>query len=306
MNMPLSRRDFLSISAAGLAFGAAARPLFAVPDRRDFKIALNECSLSRSLKEQKIDHLDFAQVAKKEFGIDAIEYVTSYFSEHQKDEGYIKQMNQRAAEHGVRQVLILVNDAGRLADADAKKRKAAAQNHLPWIDLAKSLGCHSVCVKVAGGGSPKDRQERGAESLKELADYAKSRHLHVLVCANGGKSWKPESLLELLKAVDSRNVGVYPSFTGFDADNPYAAMQQLMPFAKGVRATAKDFDEAGNETSIDYSRMIKLVLDAGYRGYVSINYQGTRLDEFQGIRAAKALLTRTLAAEMQPKKSASS
>ena len=297
MPTPLTRRDFLSISAASLAFGSMVPSLFARQDQRDFKISLNESSLGRSLKEKKIDHLDLAGIAKKEFGIDAIEYVTSFFSEHLGNEKYVKQMNQRAAEEGVRQILIVVNDAGRLADADTGKRAAAIKAHQPWIDLAKTLGCHSVCVGMAGDGPAKERVQRGAESLAALAEYAKDRRIHVLVCCGGGKTLKSQEFLDLLKAANSRNVGLYPSFTGFGKEDAYAALQELMPFAKGVRASSVDFDEQGNETSTDFFRMVRIVLDAGYRGHVSIQYQGTKLDEMKGILQTKALLDRALAAE---------
>jgi sugar phosphate isomerase/epimerase len=292
----LTRRDFVSISVRGLAFGALASPLLASQNQRGFKISLNESSFHQSLKQKKIDHLDLAGIARKEFGIDAIEYVTSYFSEHAADEKYIKRMNRRAAEEGVRQILIVVNDAGEIADADAGMRKAAIKNHLPWIDLAKTLGCHSVCVKAAGEGTVPEQLKRSADSLAELAEYAKDRRIHVLACCNCSQSWKPETFLDLLKAVDSPNVGLYPSFSGFNTDDPYSALEQLMPFAKGVRANAKDFDEKGNETSIDFSRMVQIVLAPGYRGHVSIQYQGTKLDEINGVRATKALLDRALAA----------
>ncbi len=298
MPRPLTRRDFLSLSAAGLALGTVA-PLRATrQDHRDFKISLNESSLGKSLKQKKIDHLDLAAIAKKEFGITAIEYVTRYFSEHARNEKYIKQMNQRAAEEGVRQILIVVNDAGSLADAEADKRAAALKAHQPWIDLAKTLGCHSVCVRMAGEGPAAELIKRGADSLASLADYAKDRRIHVLVCANCGTIKKPSGYLELLKAADTRNVGLYPSFTGFE-DNAYQALEELMPFAKGVRASSKDFDENGNETSTDFFRMVQIVLDAGYRGHVSIHYQGKKLDEMTGIRTTKALLDRALAAEMR-------
>lgn len=299
MSFQITRRDFISISAAGFALGADALPVLATQDPLAFKLSLNESSLDRSLKAKKIDHLDFPKIAKDRFGIDAVEYVTSYFSENATKEKYLKKMNRRAAEQGVRQILIVIDDAGSLIDSDAKKRKTAMKNHRPWIDLAKTLGCHSVCVKLAGEGPAQEQLERGIDSLAELAEYAKKRRIHVLVCCEGGKSCKPQILLDLLDAVDSRNLGLYPSFTGFDTEDPYRPLKELMPFAKGVAANAKAFDEEGNETSIDFQRMVKIVLDAGYRGYVSIHYQGKKMDEMSGIRATKKLLQRTLSAEMK-------
>jgi sugar phosphate isomerase/epimerase len=66
----------------------------------------------------------------------------------------------------------------------------------------------------------------------------------------------------------------------------------MMPYAKAVSAKSHDFDESGNEVDIDYRRMIGIVLRAGYRGYVGIEYEGSRLPEPDGIRATKRLLER--------------
>ena len=67
------------------------------------------------------------------------------------------------------------------------------------------------------------------------------------------------------------------------------------------RSKSHDFDADGNETRTDYRRMMKIVLDAGYRGWVGVEYEGDRLGEPDGIRATKALLERVrrkLASEM--------
>ena len=65
-----------------------------------------------------------------------------------------------------------------------------------------------------------------------------------------------------------------------------------MPFAKAVSAKSHEFDENGNETGTDYLRMMRIVLEAGYRGYVGIEYEGSSLSEPEGIRATKGLLER--------------
>ena len=65
-----------------------------------------------------------------------------------------------------------------------------------------------------------------------------------------------------------------------------------MPFAKAVSAKSYDFDEAGNEVHTDYPRMMKIVLDAGYRGYVGIEYEGDSLSEEEGVARTRDLLVR--------------
>jgi len=72
----------------------------------------------------------------------------------------------------------------------------------------------------------------------------------------------------------------------------YKGITELMPYAKAVSAKSHDFDSDGNEINTDYSRMMQIVLDAGYNGYVGIEYEGNNLSEMEGIRATKKLLER--------------
>jgi hypothetical protein len=65
-----------------------------------------------------------------------------------------------------------------------------------------------------------------------------------------------------------------------------------MPWAKSVSAKSHDFDAEGNETRTDYFKMMKIVLDAGYHGYVGIEYEGGKLSEVEGVHATKKLLER--------------
>lgn len=66
-----------------------------------------------------------------------------------------------------------------------------------------------------------------------------------------------------------------------------------MPFAKGVSAKSHEFNAAGDEVRTDYFKMMKIVLDAGYHGYVGIEWEGANPeDEREGIMLTKKLLDR--------------
>src|SRR5262245_15500075 len=122
MNALLSRRDFLSISAgasaaAGVASLGVARTEAAEPL---YEISLAEWSINRPLFDGRMQHLDFAKIAKST-GIDAIEYVNQFFKDKAKDAAYLKEMNTRAKGEGVTQVLIMCDQEGNLGDPDAAK-----------------------------------------------------------------------------------------------------------------------------------------------------------------------------------------
>ena len=100
-----------------------------------------------------------------------------------------------------------------------------------------------------------------------------------------------------MKAVNNPRCGTLPDFGNFRLGggreyDRYKGVKELMPFAKAVSAKSHDFNNQGEETHTDYKRMLKIVHDAGYRGYIGIEYEGGTLSEMAGIRATQRLLER--------------
>ncbi|MCB0571077.1 MAG: sugar phosphate isomerase/epimerase [Phaeodactylibacter sp.] len=268
-----------------------------------FKISLAQWSLHKSLFDGKMDNLDFAIKAKKDFGIEAVEYVNQFFKDKAKDQAYLAEMKKRADDNGVRSVLIMIDGEGSLGSLDKKAREEAVYNHYKWLDAAKFLGCHSIRVNAAGEGKADDVAQAAAHSLTELGDYAEQLGMNVIVENHGGFSSNGQWLSFIMNAVNKSNVGTLPDFGNFcitrtqdgncaESYDRYQGISELMPFAKGVSAKSYDFNEDGSETQMDYWRILKIVREAGYTGHIGIEYEGTRLSEEDGIRATKALLIR--------------
>jgi sugar phosphate isomerase/epimerase len=298
-----SRRDFLQLGAAavvGSIVGHSASSIAAAEPANDFKISLAEWSLHRALFGRagtKIDNLDFPRVTKEQFGIDAVEYVNQFFKDKAKDEKYLTELKKRCDDLGVRSLLIMCDGEGALGDADESKRKQAVENHHRWVDAAKFLGCHSIRVNAQSSGSYDEQLGRAADGLARLAEYGAGRDINVIVENHGGLSSNGAWLAAVIKRVGSPRCGTLPDFGNFRVSKDeeydrYKGIAELMPFAKGVSAKSHDFDDAGNETHTDYFKMMKIVLDAGYSGYVGIEYEGAKLSEPDGIRATKKLLER--------------
>ncbi len=299
MNSPLSRRSFLATSTAAAAAGVFGAAASAAPVRSaaKFEISLAEWSLHKTLFDKKMDNLDFAMTAKKEFGIEAIEYVNQFFKDKAQDKAYLAELNKRAADHGVKQLLIMIDGEGNLGDPNLKNRMEAVQNHHKWVEAAKTLGCHSIRVNAGSAGSYEDQMFRAADGLRALSEFAAEHGLNVIVENHGGLSSNGEWLAGVMKHVDMKNCGTLPDFGNFRIKDEewydrYKGVTELMPFAKAVSAKSHDFDDKGNETKTDYKKMMKIVLDAGYHGFVGIEYEGSVLDEAAGIKATKALLER--------------
>ena len=289
----LSRRHF-GMAAAGLFLASQQQPIRAekasTADSPLFKISLAQWSLHKALFKGQINNLDFPKESKRTYGIEAVEYVNQFFKDKAKDYDYLAELNQRATDEGVTNVLIMCDGLGKLGDPDKKARTTAIENHFPWVEAAKRLGCHSIRVNAASKGSYEEQQKLAVDGLSRLAEFAAQHELNVIVENHGGLSSNGEWLAGVMKTINRPNAGTLPDFGNFHDYDRYKGVEELMPFAKGVSAKSHDFDAQGNETKTDYRRMLKLVLDAGYRGYVGGEYEGKTSPEPEGIKATKSLL----------------
>jgi sugar phosphate isomerase/epimerase len=143
------------------------------------------------------------------------------------------------------------------------------------------------------------------DGLTQLSTYAKTKNINVLVENHGGLSSNAAMLTEVMNQVNMANCGTLPDFGNFCirrkdpedytagcAENYdiYQGVKELMEHAKAVSAKSHNFDTNGNETEIDYIKMLQIVKDAGYTGYVGVEYEGRELSEEEGIIATRDLL----------------
>jgi L-ribulose-5-phosphate 3-epimerase len=273
------------------------------PDQEPFRISLAQWSLHRALQAGKLDTLDFARTARKQYGLDAVEYVNSFFKDRARDESYLAEMRARASDAGVRSLLIMVDGEGRIGDSDPAARTKAIENHHKWVAAAKALGGHSIRVNAASAGSYDEQIKLAADGLRRLTEYAAGHDLNVIVENHGGLSSNGAWLAKVMKTVDHPRCGTLPDFGNFCLDwsrqddpdawyDRYKGVREMMPFAKAVSAKSHEFNEDGDEIHTDFRRMMRIVLDAGYHGYVGIEYEGSKHSEDEGIRKTKALLER--------------
>jgi len=277
-------------------------------DTTSIKISLAQWSFHKALMDNKMDNLDFATKAGA-LGFDGVEYVNQFFKDKAQDTAYLAQMTQKAKAAGVVQLLIMVDGEGYLGDADDAKRTEAINNHHKWVDAAAFLGCHSIRVNAHGEGTAEEVAKYAVDGLSKLSDYAATKNINVLVENHGGYSSNGTWLAGVMAAVNKPNCGTLPDFGNFCVkrqdgkmwDSPcieeydkYKGVGELMPYAKAVSAKSYDFGELGFETTIDYLKMIGIVKDAGYKGFIGVEYEGSRLNEEEGVVATKSLIEKCL------------
>jgi sugar phosphate isomerase/epimerase len=253
------------------------------------KTSLAAWSLHKAFFAKELDQLGMLDTCA-EMGIPGFELVNTFFPAPQY--AYLRHLRKRADDAGIELLLIMCDLEGDLGHPEKEKRVQAARNHRKWIDIAAVLGCHSIRVNARGDEQdPAAMRDRVAEGLGHLLPYAKESNISVLIENHGGLSSDPDWLVSVMELVNDPNLGTLPDFGNFPSEiDRYEATEKLMSHAKAVSAKCYDFDDDGNETKIDFARIIQIVRAAGYDGYVGIEFEGERLSERDGIVAAKSLL----------------
>ena len=309
--MSYNRRQFLQVGAsafAGMSVATVPTFSFAATAKPKIQVSLAQWSLHKMLFAGKMKHLDFAKITKQEFGIDGVEYVNQFFKDKAKDEKYLGEMKKRAAGEGVTSLLIMIDGEGALGDPNKKKRQVAVENHHKWVDAAKFLGCHSIRVNARSNGTYEEQLERAADGLRQLTEYGAQNDINVIVENHGGLSSNGQWLAGVMKKVNHPRCGTLPDFGNFAIDRKkgewydrYKGVKELMPFAKAVSVKTSDFDNRPYVTvdtrfkkETDILKMMKIVIDCGYTGFAGIEYEGSKLDEYEGIRRSKVMLDAVL------------
>ena len=274
------------------------------------KISWAQWSLHRQFFDKIQDPNDFATIARKTYGIEAVEYVNQFYVDSVNDEKFWAEMKRKAEDAEVKSLLIMVDNEGDLALADDDERRKSVENHFKWVDAAKLLGCHSIRVNAFGDENKEIYKEALKDGMGQLADYAAKENINVIIENHGLFSADGALISEVMNDVNKPNFGTFPDFgnwcmsakwgsTQIPCDNVYDRYQgvaDFLPYAKAVSAKSYDFDENGEDTRIDYGRLLQMVKDSEYDGYIGIEYEGSLKSEHEGILATKALIEKKWAA----------
>ena len=277
-----------------------------------FKLSLAQWSMHRMIFQEGVDPYSFAERAKA-WGFSGLEYVSQCYHKELEAAGYteeamkafVDKCNAEAEKHGMENLLIMVDREGDLATPDETERKKAVENHHKWVDAAAAMGCHAIRVNLSGSDNPDEWVSSSVNGLSGLASYAADKNISVIVENHGGLSSNGALLAKVMSEVNMENCGTLPDFGNFcirrndpsdyrkgcaEQYDIYQGVTELMPFAKAVSAKSHRFDSEGNETEIDYYKMLEIVQNAGYTGFIGVEYEGDELSEEDGILATKNLL----------------
>jgi sugar phosphate isomerase/epimerase len=252
-------------------------------------LSLAAWSLHRTFETKDIDQLGMVQLAGK-LGFTGFEMVNTFFPA--PTYSYLRELRSVADDSGVELVLVMCDEEGDLAADDRAERLQAVRNHRRWVDVAVTLCCRAIRVDVGvEHEAEQPTLDHAAEALSALLEYA-AREVQVLIENHGGLSSNAAWIVALIEGIGDPNLGTLPDFGNFGPYDRYEGVETLIPFAGGLSAKCYDFDERGEETRIDFARMVDIARAAGYRGFIGVEYEGERLPEVEGILAGKHLLER--------------
>lgn len=283
--------------------------------KNKYPISLAQWSVHVPYLKGELDPLEFPAYAA-ELGFDGVEYVNQLYAPYYEENPTVQvpklahMLKEKADAAGVKSVLMMTDHLGDLANPDEKARTQAIEEHKLWIDACKIMSCPAMRVNAFGQGSREEMKEGMIMSLKALAAYGKTQGVKVLIENHGGYSSDPYWLDEVCKTVDSPYGGTLPDFgnwcmrwkDGVQWQRPceetfpdkYKGIALMMPYAGGVSAKSYAFDDEGNETTIDYAQMLKIVKASGFEGYIGVEYESEAEDPKPGILATKRLIEKHL------------
>lgn len=285
----ITRRNFFEksmiIGAAGMVAPSVLKAAVASPTPRMVKddISLAQWALVDELRAGKWKNLDFPAIARKEFGLNGIEFVNTFFEA--PTEGYLRRLKKNAADNGVTMILIMVDDEGDGCAATKEERIQFAVNHRKWIDIAHYLGCHAIRTNCRG---PKDVNKEEAlkysvEAYNMLLEYAVPAKISVLIENHGGISNDADWMVRLFKEVDNYYFGAYPDWRSPSPDfDNVTFLAKMLPYSGGMSYRNQPTEELT-------AKMIRMVKDGGYRGWYGIE-SGGREEINKGIALLKKYL----------------
>lgn len=307
-----SRRKFIkqvATSTATLSIMPYATPLSG-QSAASLQISLAQWSLNRAIRAGKIKAEDFASITRNSYGLDAVEFVASFYREQKNKGAFWTDMLKRSKDADVKNLLIMVDEEGDLGNPDDQARAKAVENHYGWVDAAQATECHSIRVNAFGSGERFEVKSALIDGMGRLCEYGEQAGINILIENHGLYSSEADFVVEVIKQVDSPSMGTLPDFGNWcttqkwggtrddSCENAYdlvEGVKAFMPYAKGVSAKSYDFDASGGQPRIDYASLLQVVKDAGYQGYIGIEYEGENLSEPDGINATKALIKKVWA-----------
>jgi len=270
----ITRKDFLEkslfVTAAGIINPSVLGSILSSPTVRLIRddISLAQWALVNEVREGKWKTLDFPAIARKDFGLNGIEFVNTLFEV--PTEVYLSRLKKNAEDNNITMVLIMVDAEGDGCSPTKEERRQFVLNHRKWIDAAQFLGCHAIRTNCRGpkNVTKEEALKYSVETYQMLLEYAVPAKIRVLIENHGGISDDADWMVSLMKEVNHLYFGSYPDWRQPSAsfDN-VDYLTKMLPYAGGMSYRNQPTEELA-------AKMIRLVKASGFRGWYGIESSG--------------------------------
>ena len=279
--MTTSRRELLkAIPAATLLAGSGAVPSDAIPPvvrsgKSRLRLGLAGYSMRDHLTGKLQPSMDLHGFIEKaaEWEVDAVE-LTSYYFPPDFTGAYVAGLKRHCHLVGLDvSTTPIRNTFTHPAGPEREKEIAHVKR---WLDVAADLG--SPAIRIFAGDAAKGQPEAEArrhcvEAIETCADHAAKRGVFLALENHGGVVAEPDGLLEIVRAVKSEWFGVNLDTGNFHGEDPYADLARCVPYAVTVQVKVEMQAKGGPKQEADFTRLVGMFRDAGYRGYVTLEYE---------------------------------
>lgn len=284
----MNRRHLLQSLPVLAAFGKASSVLSAdTPSKRSARLRTAICAYSfrEALKKKSMTYDDLVRLAV-ELDVDGLD-LTVYWFPNTNDE-FLLPLRRLAYKNGVEIYSISIRSDMCRPTEDLRDREAAWLER--WVEVAAKLGAGHI--RVFGGDVPKGSTEDQAAEwvisvLKRAADYSGRKGVILGLENHGGITSKAERVVQIVKAVNSPWVGINLD-TGNFRSNTYAQIEACVPYAVNVQFKT-EISENGKKLSSDWGRILTMLAQGGYKGYLALEYEADEAAEVAVPRLTKQL-----------------
>lgn len=268
------------------------------------KLSLAGWSLHRLFRqmESPLQLVDFPKLARDRFGLDAVELNNVFFAS--RDSDYLRELVSAADRADVKLLNIAVDEKGDLSSPDRAQVELGLASYSVWIPIAAQMGIQVIRANSGGdkvADLPLNDPAREAaektciESFKRLCDTGRKYGVTVLIENHWGLSSEPESVVRVVEGVRQAHgadaIGTLADWGNWpDRLDRYEALRRILPYARAVHAKVNNIDAELNHPRFDLARCVELTREAGYDGYLGIEYEGKDPPPLVGVeRAVKKL-----------------
>lgn len=293
MKMPQSRRQFLS-RGSQFAIGMALFPTAcrSAESARPLTIGLSQYSLRAKIRDGSLDPLDFPKFALEEFGIRAIDFWDGGLPKEKIDDpAYMAKLKNNAETIGSDLFLFMA------PTYDLRPDKIDASKAVMMTSLERTGHIGARCMRIflrVPGQDAAAGARASVEALKPLSDAAAEKGIMIIIePGNSALSIQGSFLADVARELNHPACRLMPDF-GKLKGNVYAGTQAMLPYTETISCKMHSFDAAGKQPDFDYRRLMKMIVDSGYRGILAIEWEGRNLSPVEGVNASKALIQESL------------